>query len=94
MTEDGKPCRAFEERVVLFRATSFEEALAKGEVEAKRNAADWPHPKILAHVVAFSIQDEKLRDGDEVWSCIRDLNISDEEFLHRIYGRERVTTEA
>ena len=88
MTEDGKPRRAFEERVVLFRASSFDEALAKGEAEAKRYAEGWPHPKILDHIVACSIHDEDLREGDEVWSCIRDLDISDEEFLRRIYDGE------
>jgi len=88
LTEDGKPRRAFEERVVLFRASGFDEAIAKGEAEAKRYAEAWPHPKILEHIIAFSIQDEDLREGDEVWSCIRDLDISDEEFLHRVYDGE------
>ena len=87
-TEDGKPCRTFEERVVLFRAASFEEALAKGEVEAKRYAADWPHPKVLDHIVALHIHDEELREGDEVWSCIRGLDIGDDEFIRRFYEGE------
>jgi hypothetical protein len=87
-TEDGKPRRAFEERVVLFRAESFDEALAKGEAEAKQYASDWPHPKILNRIVAFHIHDEDLREGDEVWSCIRDLDISDEEFHRRIFDGE------
>ena len=88
LTEDGKPRRCFEERVVLFRASSSDEAIAKGEAEAKRYAEAWPHPKIIDRIVAFSIQDEELQEGDEVWSCVRDLDISDEEFLHRIYAGE------
>jgi len=87
-TEDGKPCRTFEERVVLFRAATFEEALAKGEAEAKRYAADWPHPRILDHIIAFHIHDDELREGDEVWSCIRRLDMPDEEFLRRFYEGE------
>jgi len=87
-TEEGKPRRAFEERIVVFRATSFEEALAKAEAEAKRYAAGSPGCSTLDHVVAFHIHNEELRDGDEVWSCIRDADVSDEEFLSRIYGDE------
>ena len=87
--EDGKATAVFEERVVLFRATSFDEALAKGEVEAKRYAAaDSQHCKMLDHFVAFNIHDEGLRDGDEVWSCIRDLDTTDEDFLRRVYDGE------
>jgi len=88
LTEDGKPRRVFEERIVLFRAASFEEALAKGEAEAERYAKDWPHPKRLDYLVACAIHDEALQEGDEVWSCLRDLNISDEEYLRRIYEGE------
>jgi hypothetical protein len=87
-TEDGKPCRTFEERVVLFRASTFEDALAKGKAEAQRYAADWPHPRVFEHIVAFHIHDDELREGDEVWSCIRRLDISDEEFAKRIYEGE------
>lgn len=86
--EDGKPCRTFEERVVLFQAASFEDALAKGEADSEHYAADWPHPKVLDHVVAFHIHDEELREGDEVWSCIRGLVITDEEFIRRFYEGE------
>ncbi len=88
LTEDGKPRRCFEERVVLFRAASVEEAMAKGEAEAKRYAEAWPHPKILDRVVVFSILEEELQEGDEVWSCIRGINVSDEEFLRQIYAGE------
>ena len=89
MIEDGKPRRAFEERVVLFRAASFEEALAKGEAEARRYAADWPNPKVFDHIVAFDIHDGELCEGDEVWSCIRNSEETDDEFKHRVYRGEQ-----
>lgn len=87
-TEAGKPRRAFEERVVLFRATSFEEALAKGEAEAKGYAADALHGVMLDHVVAYHIHDDDLREGDEVWSCVRSVDTSDEQFLRQVYDGE------
>jgi len=87
-TEDGKPRRSFEERVVLFRAESFEAALAKGEAEAKCYAADLSGGKMLDRVVAYHIHDDELREGDEIWSCIRDLDTTDEEFLRQVYAGE------
>lgn len=85
---EGKPTRMSEERVVLFRASSFEEALAKGGAEAKRYAEGWPQPKMLDHLVAFSILEEELHEGEEVWSCLRESSLSDTEFLHQVYGQE------
>lgn len=85
---DDKPTRMFEERVVIFQASSHAEALTKGETEAKRYAESWPHPKMLDHLVAFSLQEEELREGEEVWSCLRELKISDEDFLNRVYDGE------
>jgi hypothetical protein len=90
LMEDGKPRRAFEERVVLISATDCEEALAKGEAEAKRYVSQSQHRrcKLLRHFVSFSIHDGDLCEGDEVWSCIRDLNITDKQFLRQIYDGE------
>lgn len=87
-TVDGKPCRTFEERIVLFRAATFEEALAKGETEAKQYTADWPNQKALDHLVAFHIHNDELREGVEVWSCIRGLDMTDEEFVRKFYEGE------
>jgi hypothetical protein len=85
--KDGKPRRFFEERVVLFRAGSPEEALAKGEAEAKRCAADLPGV-LLNHLVADELPGDDPREGDEVWSCVRDLDVSDDQFLRQVYQGE------
>ena len=87
-TEDGKARRSFEERVVLFRAESFESALAKGEAEAKRYAADLSGGRMLDRVVAYHIHEDELREGDEIWSCIRDLDTTDDELLRQVYAGE------
>jgi hypothetical protein len=86
--EKGKPLRIFEERVVIFQAASEQEALAKGEAEARRYAQADTHPKMLNHLVAFSLWEEELREGEEVWSCLRQLEISDADFLGRVYAGE------
>lgn len=74
---------------MLFRAASFEDALAKGEAEAKRYIADSPRYHMLDHLVAYYIHsDGSLCDGDEVWSCVRDLDTTDGQFLKKLFDGE------
>ena len=87
---DGRPVRMFEERVVVFRAASSEEALVKGRAEAQRYTEGETHPKLLNYIVAFGIWEEELREGEEVWCCFRETDVSDEEFLDRVYDNERL----
>ncbi len=87
---DGQRPTLFEERVVVFRAASPEEALGKGRDEAKRYSEGENQPRMLAHIVAFSLWEEELSEGDEVWSCLRQLDVTDEEFLDRVYEGEKI----
>jgi len=87
---DGQRPPLFEERVVIFRAASPEQALEKGQAEAKRYSEGETQPRMLAHIVVFSIWEEELAEGEEVWSCLRRIQISDEEFLDRIYEGEQI----
>lgn len=88
--EEGKPGTMFEERVVILRASSDEEALQKGRDNAHRYAASDPNPKMLDHVVAFALWEAALKEGEEVWSCLRELKMSDAEFLDHVYAGERL----
>lgn len=89
-SSDGKRPRLFEERVVIFRASSPEEALEKGRAEAKQYSTSDTQPRMLAHIVVFCIWEEELDEGEEVWSCLRQLEIPDEEFLDRVYEGEQL----
>ena len=77
---------------MLFSAASFEDALAKGEAEAKRYIAIFDAPmrcQVLNHLVAYYIHSaEPLRDGDEVWSCVRELETTDDQFLKKVFEDE------
>lgn len=86
--QEGKPVRFFEERVIIFRASSEQEALAKAEAEARHYVETATQPKMLDHLVAFSLWEDELREGEEVWSCLRQLEISDDEYLDRYYAAE------
>ncbi len=46
--------------------------------------------KMLDHVVAFAIWEEALKEGEEVWSCLRELKMSDAEFLDHVHAGERL----
>jgi hypothetical protein len=89
-SSDGQRPPLFEERVVILRAASPEQALEKGRAEAKRYSQGETQPRMLAHIVVFSILEEELAEGEEVWSCLRKIEISDEEFLDRIYEGEQI----
>jgi Domain of unknown function (DUF4288) len=78
---DGQRPPLFEERVVIFRAASPDQALEKGRAEAKRYSEGESQPKMLDHIVALHLWEEELHEGEEVWSCLRQLDVSDEEFL-------------
>jgi len=80
----------FEERVVIFRAGTPEAALEKGRAEAKRYSEGETQPRMLAHIVVFCIWEEELTEGEEVWSCLRQLETTDEDFLDRIYDGEQL----
>jgi N-acyl-L-homoserine lactone synthetase len=44
---------------------------------------------MLDHVVAYYIHSDKaLRDGDEVWSCVRELETTDDQFLKKVFEDE------
>ncbi len=77
---------AHEERVCIVRALSFEEAIAKGTLLAERYASEQAFITRVSEVVAFHIHDGPLADGDEVWSCIRVLGMSDAEFEQHIFN--------
>jgi Domain of unknown function (DUF4288) len=87
---DGQRPPLFEERVVVIRAVSSGEALEKGRAEAKRYSESDTSPRMLEHLVAFCIWEEELADGEEVWTCLRELDASDEEFLNRVFVGERL----
>jgi len=89
---------SFEERVVLFRATSFDEALHRAEEEAQRYAEEnrWPNEhgeevrtRYLDALDAFSLSDN-LDDGAELYSKILfvDPSTTDSHVVERTIGSE------
>jgi hypothetical protein len=83
---DGVPQTCFEERVVLFRAASFEDAIAKAEAEAKRYAASSERSVYLGFMDVYWLFEKTVGHATEVFSLMRDSDLSEEEYLARYYG--------
>ena len=80
--------RLYEERIVLIRAGSFEEALAKAEAEANSYATEGV--RFLNYSTAFRLFDPPT-DGAEVFSLMRDSRRDPKRYIDTFIdtGRER-----
>lgn len=83
---------AFEERVVIVRASQFDEAIARAEAMS----FDYESTEVvyLGYAMACHIADESgpsLGEGAEVFSLIRTSNLSPERYLDHFHdtGAER-----
>ncbi|MFE7553814.1 DUF4288 domain-containing protein [Streptomyces gardneri] len=76
--------RPYEERVVLFRARSLDEAVELAERESAAYAAESGF-EVLDMVQAYRISegDEEMGAGTEVFSVLHALDLSADEFLDR-----------
>jgi hypothetical protein len=83
---DGVPQCCFEDRVVLFRAASFEDAMAKAEAKATEYAAASERTVYLGFMDVYWLFEKTVGDRTEVFSLMRDSDLSEEEYLARSYG--------
>jgi hypothetical protein len=87
---DDPEATSYEERVTIWRARSFDEAIERAEAEAARYAADLQDVTDLGLVQAFALP-EPPGQGAEVFSLIRDSPLPADDYLDRFFdtGRER-----
>ncbi|WP_433252173.1 hypothetical protein ACQPYK_07305 [Streptosporangium sp. CA-135522] len=80
----------YEERVTLWRAGSFDEAIAMAEREAAEYVAESPF-EYLELAQAYRLADDAIESGTEVFSLLRDSDLEPEEYLNAFFdtGRER-----
>lgn len=83
----------YEERVVILRADSLDDALDQGEAEARDYAASIGDDSICyaGFISAYRTGETELTDRMEVYSLMRETSMSREEFFTRYYadGSER-----
>lgn len=74
----------YEERIVLFRAQSLEEATKRGELEAKKYAKEHSSISNCSHVAlinVFHLSEEKIKSGTKVWSIMRASDKLENDFV-------------
>jgi hypothetical protein len=79
----------YEERITIWKAKSFEEAIEKAELEAKAYAE--PDSKYLGLAQGYNLFGKALKSGAEVFSLMRDSNYSPKKYLDTYFdnGSER-----
>jgi hypothetical protein len=82
---------AYEERITLWQAASFEEALEKAEAESVQYAEFSGTTYLSDFGQTYHLADTPPRDGAEVFSLIRDSGLAPESYIERFFttGRER-----
>ena len=87
----GNPEGTYEERITLWQASSFEEALARADGEAVEYA-DFIGATYLADFgQAYHLADAPPRDGAEIFSLLRDSALPPKPYVERFFstGQER-----
>jgi Domain of unknown function (DUF4288) len=89
--EDGTPKMVFEERIVLFQTADFDDAIAKAEAEASEYCGMNNDTVYLGFVNVFHLFDEMVGHGIEVYSLMRESDLSEKDYLDHFYdnGKER-----
>lgn len=79
----------YEERITIWRAKSFEEAIEKAEIEAKEYAD--PDAEYTGLAQAYNLIEETLQNGVEVFSLMHESNYTPKKYLDIYFdnGSER-----
>jgi hypothetical protein len=83
---DVLPARVYEERIVLIRAASFDDAIAQAEEEARQYAAGLDGVRYLEHVDVYHLFDDDVGSGTEVYSVLRDGTPDPDSFVQKLTG--------
>ena len=81
----------YEERIVVLKAGSLDEAIALGETEALEYAEGDGTVHYAGFISAYHLFEKELADGAEVYSLMRLSNLNKEAFIDRYHddGTER-----
>jgi hypothetical protein len=89
--EAGTPKVVFEERVVLFQAASFDDAIARAETEAREYCGSSGETVYLEFVDVYHLFDASIGHRTEIYSLMRESTLPDKDYLDTFYdtGQER-----
>jgi hypothetical protein len=82
--------RLYEERITLWQAPSFDDAVSRAESESSEYGA-MVGSESLGLSQAFEIAEDQVREGTEVFSLIRESELSPSDYLDTFFdtGTER-----
>jgi hypothetical protein len=85
---------AYEERITLWQAADFDQAIARAEQEARQHAGDLHATEYTGLAQAYELCDPP-GDGAEVFSLMRDSPLARDDYLSAFFdtGAERQQTE-
>lgn len=88
-SEEGQT--VYEERVILLRADSFEEAIALGEAEAQDYAQKVGDARYCDFITVFHLFPSSVGHGTEVYSLMRRSPLAPDDFINHYHddGTER-----
>jgi hypothetical protein len=75
----------FEERIIILRASSLDNAIELAEQEACAYESKDDRCSYTGFVNVYKMYDEELKEGAEVYSIMRKSKLSDDEFLDKYY---------
>ena len=87
--EDGITKTIFEERIVLVWATEFAEACAKVRAEAEKYLQRDPKLELVDCTVVYCTQEQELSESAEVWSLLRESELSASDYIKHYHANER-----
>ena len=74
----------YEERVTLHEATSFGDAVIQAEKHAN-SYAEKENGEYLGFADAYKLYDSKMKEGMEVYSCMRKSHLEPEDYIDYFY---------
>lgn len=81
--------KCYEERIVLFRAISFEDAIEQAENESERYCRDWSSEgcqiRYEGFLDVYHLSEPTVGHGAEIYSKVRKSPLEPSEYLDRYY---------
>lgn len=83
--------KLYEERIVILKATSFDDAIIEAEAEATNYAGKGTGLKYLGFDSVFRLFDDKITNRTEVFSLMRESSLTDKKYIDKYFdtGKER-----
>ncbi len=75
----------YEERVIVLKASSFEQAISGAEKEALEYADADSGIKYIGYVNVFKLFEDTIAEGTEVFSLIRKSNLNEKDYLNTFF---------